>query len=104
MFEKSSAYLGHPFDRDLRMLEMVEHSIEAQLEFEHQITERDRREIALAHCFPQGKLVLRGHLCGFFPTVDPEVMRTYLIQNGRRKGILYINMRRKICVAIDWLI
>ena len=102
MSEHSASYLGRPQDRDLRALQHVERSIEAQLEFEHQITERDKREIALAHCFPHGKLVLRGHLSGFFSTVDPEVRRTYLIQDGRRKGILYINMRRQVCVAIDW--
>lgn len=102
MSEHSSSYLGHPQDRDLRALQLVEHSIEAQLEFEHEITERDKREIALALCFPHGKLVLRGKLSGYFPTIDPEVMRSYLIQDGKRKGILYINMLRQVCVAIDW--
>ena len=89
-------------DRNLRSLESVEHSIEAQLEFEHQLTQRDQREIALAKCFPQGKLILRGGLGEFKLTVDPEVARCYLIQDGRVKGILYVNMRRKVCVAVDW--
>lgn len=96
------AGLGHPVDRSLRSLELVEHSIEAQLEFEHQVTERDRREVALARCFPQGKLILRGKMAGFETTLDPEVVRSYLIQDSRLKGILYINIRRKVCIAIDW--
>lgn len=99
----NTAGLGHPVDRSLRSLELVEHSIEAQLEFEHQLVERDRREIELATCFPQGKLILRGRMQGFTPTIDPEVVRSYLIQEGRIKGILYINLRRKICVAVDWV-
>ena len=97
-----TAGLGHPIDRSLRSLAHVEHSIEAQLEFEHQVTERDRREVALARCFPQGKLILRGRMAGFETTIDPEVVRSYLVQDNRVKGILYINVRRKVCVAIDW--
>lgn len=94
--------LGHPEDRNLAALELVEHSIQAQLEFEHQLTERDRREIELAQCFPEGKLILRGKIQGCFPTIDPEVIRTILIQDGKRKAILYINTLRKVCVALDW--
>jgi len=104
LFEQSSSYLGHPRDRDLRALQAVEHSIEAQLEFEHAVAERDRREIALAHCFPHGKLLLRGRIGGLQPTLDPQVLRAYLIQDGRRKGILYINLLRQVCVAVDWLV
>lgn len=94
--------VGHPVDRNLRALELVRHSIEAQLEFEHQVTERDRREIALAECFPEGKLILRGKLVGMNPTMDPEVSRAYVVQDGRVNGILYINLLRKVCVALDW--
>jgi hypothetical protein len=94
--------LGHPVDHSLRSLQLVEQSIEAQLEFEYQMIERDRREIALAKCFPGGKLILRGSLRGMCRTMDPVVFRSYLIQDGRVKGILYINMLRKVCVAIDW--
>lgn len=97
--EINTAGLGHPVDRSLRALEQVEHGIEAQLEFEFQITERDRREIALATCFPDGKLILRGRLGELKQTVDPEVARCDLIQDGRRKGILYVNMLRKVCVS-----
>jgi hypothetical protein len=39
---------------------------------------------------------------GRFPTLDPEVIRTFLIQDGKKKAILYINTLRKVCVAIDW--
>ena len=100
----STVGLGHPVDRSLRSLEHVQRSIEAQLEFEYQLTKRDQREISLAKCFPQGKLILRGGLDGFTPTIDPEVSRTYLIQDGRVKGILYVNMLRKTCIAVDWLL
>jgi hypothetical protein len=93
---------GHPIDRDLAALELVQHGIEAQLEFEHLLIERDKREIALAKCFPGGKLVLRGQVHGLFRTLDPEVSRSWLVQDGQRKAILYINTLRKICVAIDW--
>ena len=99
----NTAGLGHPMDRSLLSLKIVEHSIEAQLEFEHQLTRRDQREITLAKCFPQGKLILRGRLDGFTPTIDPEVSRSYLIQDGTVKGILYINRLRKVCVAVDWI-
>lgn len=94
--------LGHPVDSDLAALELVQHGIEAQLEFEHLLIERDKREIALAKCFPEGKLILRGKMHGLFRTVDPEVSRSYLIQDGKRKAILYINTLRKVCVAVDW--
>jgi hypothetical protein len=94
--------LGHPVDHSLTQLRLVEHSIEAQLEFEHQIKLRDQSEIELARCFPQGKLILRGKLSGFVPTMDPEVVRSYLIQDGRVKGIMYINILRKVCIAVDW--
>lgn len=97
-----SAGLGHAVDRNLHSLKLVEHSIEAQLEFEHQVTERDRREVALAKCFPQGKLILRGKMRGIEATIDPDVMRSYLIQDNRVRGIRYINILRKVCVAIDW--
>lgn len=100
--EQPASFLGHAQDRDLRALQRLEQSIEAQLELEHQLTERDQREIALAQCFPHGRLVLRGRLSGYFPTLDPEVVRSYLIQDGRRKGILYINLLRRVCVAVDW--
>ncbi len=96
--------LGHPVDRSLAQLQLVEHSIEAQLEFEHQVKLRDQLEIELAKCFPHGKLVLRGNMFRFEPTIDPEVMRSYLIQDGRVKGIMYINVLRKVCVALDWAI
>ena len=92
----------HPVDRDLAALELVQHSIEAQLEFEHLLIERDKREIALAKCFPDGKLILRGKMHGLYRTVDPEVSRSYLQQDGRQKAILYINTLRKVCVAVDW--
>jgi hypothetical protein len=95
--------LGHPVDRDLRALEQIEHSIQAQLEFEHEISQRDIREIELAKCFPQGKFILRGTLEGFSPTIDREVTRSYLIQDGRKKGVFYINTLRKVCVAVDWI-
>lgn len=94
--------LGHPEDRSLAALELAEHSIQAQLEFEHLLTERDRREIELAQCFPEGKLILRGKMHGRFPTLDPEVIRTFLIQDGKQKALLYINTLRRVCVAIDW--
>jgi len=94
--------VGHPVDRNLATLELVEHSIEAQLEFEHLLIERDKREIALARCFPDGKLILRGKMQGLYRTVDPEVSRSYLMQDGKRKAILYINTLRKVCVAVDW--
>lgn len=100
--EINTAGLGHPVDHQLRALELVEHGIEAQLEFEHQLIERDKREIALATCFPQGKLILRGAMRGMFPTIDPEVFRSELVQEGRIKGMLYINRLRKVCVAVDW--
>jgi len=93
---------GHPIDRNLAALELVQHSIEAQLEFEHLLIERDKREIELAKCFPDGKLILRGQMRGLFRTLDPEVSRSWLVQDGQRKAILYINTLRKICVAIDW--
>ncbi len=93
---------GHLEDRNLASLELVEHSIRAQLEFEHLLVERDKSEIELAKCFPEGKLVLRGKLQGRFQTLDREVIRTNLIQDGKRKAVLYINQIRKICVAIDW--
>ncbi len=93
--------LGHPEDRNLQSLELVEHSIQAQLEFEHMLIERDRREIELAKCFPEGKLILRGKMRGRFRTLDPEVVRTDLMQDGMRKAVLYINTLRKVCVAID---
>lgn len=95
-------HLGHPEDRNLGSLELVQHSIQAQLEFEHLLIERDRREIELAKCFPNGKLVLRGKAQGIYPTLDREVIRTNLIQDGKRRAILYINTLRKICVAVDW--
>lgn len=98
----NTAGLGHPIDRNLRALELIQHSIEAQLEFEHQVTERDKREIALAKCFPQGRLILRGKLGAMVRTIDPEVSRCFLIQDGRVKGIIYINLLRKICIAVDW--
>lgn len=94
--------LGHPVDRDLAALELVQHGIKAQLEFEHLLIERDKREIALAKCFPDGKLILRGKMHGLYRTVDPEVSRSYLLQDGRQKAILYINTLRKVCVAVDW--
>jgi hypothetical protein len=94
--------LGHPEDRNLGALELVEHSIEAQLEFEHLLIERDKREIELAKCFPDGKLILRGKMRGPFRTIDPEVSRSFLIENGKQTAILYINTLRKVCVAIDW--
>ncbi len=93
---------GHPVDHDLATLELVRHGIEAQLEFEYLLIERDQREIALAQCFPGGKLILRGTMQGLSRTLDPEVTRSYLVQDGQRKAILYINTLRKICVAIDW--
>lgn len=95
--------LGHPEDRQLYSLELVKHSVQAQLEFEHLLIDRNKREIDLAQCFPNGKLILRGNTCGFFQTIDPEVSRTHLMQDGKRKAILYINTVRKTCVAIDWL-
>jgi hypothetical protein len=95
--------LGHPKDRQLHSLELVEHSVQAQLEFEHLLIERNKHEIELSKCFPNGKLILRGYTHGYFQTVDPEVARTDLMQNGKRKAILYINTVRKTCVAIDWL-
>jgi hypothetical protein len=95
--------LGHPEDKNLGSLELVKHSIRAQLEFEHQVTERDKREIELAKCFPNGKLILRGNINGFYQTIDPEVSRAFLIQDGRMKGILYVNELRKVCVAVDWM-
>lgn len=94
--------LGHPEDRNLGSLELVEHGVQAQLEFEHLLIERDKREIELAKCFPDGKLILRGQMVGRYQTLDPEVIRTYLVQDGKRKAILYINTLRKVCVAIDW--
>lgn len=94
--------LGHPEDRDLRALKQVEHSIEAQLEFEHLISEGDKREIELAKCFPKGKLILRGKIDAVYKTVDPEVSRATIFQEGRMKGMLYINELRKICIAVDW--
>ncbi len=96
--------LAHPQDRDLRVLKQLERSIEAQLEIEHQLIEQDRREIDLASCFPAGKLVLRGRICGFHKTLDPEIVRIDVIQDGRQKGFLYINIRRKKCMALDCLI
>ncbi len=99
-----SRYLGHPQDRNLRVLKQLEHSIESQLEIEHQLIEQDRREIDLATCFPAGKLVLRGTIDGFHRTLDPEVIRSYVIQDGQRKGVLYINVRRKKCTAVDCLV
>ena len=95
--------LGHPQDRQLGALRLIEHSIEAQLEFEHQLSEQDKREIELAKCFPEGKLILRGILWGFEKTLDSEVFRSYVVQDGVKKGILYINLVRKRCVAIDSL-
>ncbi len=100
--EINTASVGHPVDRSLRALELVEHGIEAQLEFEHQLIERDKREIALATCFPHGRLILRGSMRGMFPTIDPEVFRSELVQEGKIKGMLYINRLRKVCVAVDW--
>jgi hypothetical protein len=100
--ERPSEGLGHPQDRNLNALRQVERGIEAQLEFEHQVAMRNQREIDLAKCFPQGKLILRGRLEKFETTMDPEVTRSYVVQDGRIKGIMYINQRRKICVAIDW--
>ena len=94
--------LGHPENHNFATLEQVQHSIQAQLEFEHLLTERDRREIELAKCFPDGELILRGKMQGRIRTLDPEVIRTFLIQDGKRKAILYINTLRKVCVAIDW--
>jgi hypothetical protein len=99
---QSHLNLGHPVDRHLASLGLVEHSVEAQLEFEHRLLEKNQREIMLARCFPEGKLVLRGTLNGLIKTVDPEVIRTYLIQDGVKKAIIYINTLRKVCIAIDW--
>ena len=97
-------FLGHPQDLDLRMLKLLEHSIEAQLEIEHQLAEQDRREIDLATCFPAGKLMLRGSLEGIQRTLDPEVVRGYVVQGGRRMGMLYINTVRKKCTPVHSLI
>lgn len=94
---------GHPQNHDLRMLKQLEHSIEAQLEIEHQLTENDRREIDLATCFPAGKLMLHGTLEGLQRTLDPDVFRSYVIQDGERRGVLYINTLRKKCIAVDSL-
>lgn len=94
---------GHPEDKNLHSLELMEQSIQVQLEFEHQVTERDKREIELAKCFLNGKLILRGKINGFYQTIDPEVSRAFLIQGGRIKGVLYVNQLRKICVAFDWM-
>lgn len=99
-----SQFLGHPQDRDLRVLKQLERSIEAQLEIEHQLTEQDKREIDLAACFPAGRLVLRGAIAGIHRTLDPELISCYVIQDGMRKGMLYINTLRKKCTALDCLI
>jgi hypothetical protein len=61
--------LGHPEEHSLGVLELVEHDIQAQSDFEHQLIGRDRREIELAKCFPDGKLILRGKTQGRFPTI-----------------------------------
>ena len=92
--------LGHPQDRNLQTLQLIEQELQAELEFQLQISARDRREIDLAQCFPEGKLALPGRLEGFHKTIDPEVVRCYLVQDGQRKGILYINRLRKKCVAV----
>ena len=86
------------------MLRLLGRSIEEQLEIEHQLGEQDRREIDLATCFPAGKLMLRGTLDGLQRTLDPEVVRGYVSQGGRRMGILYINVVRKKCTPVDSLI
>ncbi|SMB27810.1 protein of unknown function [Sterolibacterium denitrificans] len=98
-----SHYLGHPQDRDLRMLRSLARSIETQLELEHQLSERDRREIDLAACFPAGKMILRGSLADIRHTIDPEVMRCHVVQDGRLAGTLYINLLRKKCTPVDCL-
>ncbi len=100
--ERHHLNFGHPVDRDLAALELMRHGVEAQLEFEHLLVERDKREIELAKCFPEGRLILRGKMHGLFRTVDPEVSRAYLVQEGKQKAILYINTLRKVCVAVDW--
>lgn len=93
---------GHPVDRDLSALELVQRGIEAQLEFERLLIERNNREIELAKRLPDGKLILQGRMRGQFKTLDPEVYRSWLVQDGWVKGIVYVNPVRKIFVAIDW--
>lgn len=87
----------------MRVLRKLSHSIEAQLKIEHQLSEQERRDIDLATCFPQGKIMMGGILTEIRYTIDPAVVRCHVIQNGRRTGTLYINLLRKKCTPVDCL-
>ena len=90
-----------PQNHDLRSLKQLERSIEAQLKVEHHQGQQEQREIDLATCFPAGKFMLGGVITHLQHTIDPEVMRGNVMQDGRCTGMVYINRPRKKCVAVS---
>ncbi|MBV2234544.1 MAG: hypothetical protein KUL75_03255 [Sterolibacterium sp.] len=94
-------FYGQPRDHDLHQLQQLARSIEIQLELLHQLDAQERREIDLAQCFPDGKLIVHGQLVDLRPTIDPEVLRGQVLQDGQQVGTLYINVRRGKCAPVD---
>ncbi len=92
---------GYPRDRDLRALRKLEQGIEAQLRIDRHHGERERRELDLASCFPQGHFAFAGQVAGFRRTLDPEVVCCQIRHEEVRPGYLYVNVRRHRCVVLD---
>lgn len=92
---------GHPQDHSLHQLQHVARSVETQLKLLRQQNLQGERELELASCFPDGKMIIQGHLINLQHTIDPEVLRGHVAQDGQNLGTLYINVRRGKCTAID---